>query len=79
MKRAPSGPGAATGQPRTPAHGFFVEQDDVTEVHEHGEHADAAPRQDALIGTTGSHAPSPDLRAEEPSADIGSRAREVGA
>ena len=33
--RAPSGPCAATGQVRTPAHGFPLEQDEVTEVHEH--------------------------------------------
>ena len=75
MKRPPSTPDVAA-LPRAPAHGFFLAEDDVTEVHEHGERADAAPREDSLIGTAGSHAPSPDLRAEEPSGDLAARARE---
>ena len=35
MKRAPRAPDAA-GRPRTPAHGFFFEQDDTAQVHERG-------------------------------------------
>ena len=77
MKRAPCAPDAA-GRPRTPAHGFFLEQDDTAQVHEHGERADGAPREDALIGTAGSHARSRDQRAEEPSAESASRVREGG-
>ena len=77
MKRSPFAPDVAA-LPRTPAHGFFFGEDDVTEVHENGERADASPREDALIGTAGSHAPSPDLRAEEPSAEIAARARGEG-
>lgn len=39
---------------------------DVADGHEHGEREDAAPREDALVGTSGSHTPLPDTRAEEP-------------
>jgi len=55
--------------PRTPAHGAFLD-DDVANGHEHGERADAAPREDALIGTAGTHSPAPDTRAEEPFGEI---------
>ena len=40
--------------------------DDVADGHEHGERADATPREDELLGTSGSHTATPDARAEEP-------------
>ena len=59
---------AGPGVPRTPQHGFL--EDDVASGHEHGERSDAAPREDALIGSAGSHTPAPDSRAEEPSGEV---------
>lgn len=69
MKRAPSRPGAAPGVPRARPHGSFLD-DAVADGHEHGEGADAAPREDSLIGTAGSHTPATDTRAEEPCGEI---------
>ncbi len=68
MKAASRSPGP--GAPRAPAHVPFIEDDALADGHEHGERADTAPRQDDLVGTSGSHTPAPDARAEEP-ADLG--------
>ena len=60
-------PGVTGPGPRDP----FLDED-VADGHEHGERTEEVPREDPLIGTSGSHTPPPDTRAEEP-ADRGSR------
>ena len=68
MNRAPS-PGAAPDAARKRPHGSFLD-DAIVDGHEHGERADAAPREDSLIDATGSHSPATDTRAEEPCGEI---------
>ena len=55
--------------PRTTPHRSFLDED-VADVHEHGERMEGALRDDELGGTSGSHSPSPDLRGEEPFGEI---------
>ena len=57
------------GTPRKTPHPSFLD-DDVADGHEHGERMDGALREDELAGTSGSHAPPRDTRAEEPFGEV---------
>lgn len=71
MTRAPAGRGPKTrpDAPGPTTHVPFL-LEDVADAHEHGERDGTKPREEALIGTAGSHTPAPDTRAEEPSGDL---------
>jgi hypothetical protein len=58
------GPGPGTGP-----HGTFLD-DAGEDAHEHGEGSAETRREDALVGTSGSHTPSADRRPEEPAGDV---------
>lgn len=58
-----------SGAPRTTPHRSFLD-DDVADGHEHGERMDGVLREDELVGTSSSHAPPPDTRAEEPFGEV---------
>ena len=51
--------------------------DDAPDASEHGERA-PAPREDTLLGTSGSHTPAPDERAEEPFGELAPSAAAEG-
>lgn len=51
---------------------------DAPDAHEHGEREGGSTREDDLIGTSGSHTPKADLRAEEPSCELGSSSETSG-
>jgi hypothetical protein len=59
-------PGAA---PRTVPHGAFLDEG-ASDAHEHGERTPAGPREDELVGTSGSHTPAPDIHGEEPCGEL---------
>jgi hypothetical protein len=61
----------------TMPHAAFLDAADV-DAHEHGEHARDEPREDDLIGTSGSHTPAADTRAEEPYGELAASASTEG-
>ena len=73
-KKHAARPGDAIRAPeaeRAKPHVPFLEADsaDTTATREHGERG-VAPREETLVGTSGSHTPGPDLRAEEPFGEL---------
>ena len=55
----------APGVTKPEPHDLFLDED-VADGHEHGERTEEVRREDPLIGTSGSHTPPPDTRADEP-------------
>lgn len=55
--------------PPTPHVPFLL--DDSPSAGEHGERRSRAARSDTFVGTSGSHTPAADTRAEEPFGEIG--------
>jgi hypothetical protein len=75
---APSGdarPGAPG--PRTTPHGAFLDGAGE-DAHEHGERLEDTRREDALVGTSGTHTPSANLRPEEPAGELAASADTEG-
>jgi hypothetical protein len=71
----PSGEVRAGGPvPGTRPHGTFLDDGDV-DAHEHGEGPEETRREDALVGTSGSHTPSADRRPEEPAGEAAAGVR----
>lgn len=69
MKHAPPSPAEGPGAPRTSRRAAFLDSGACDGVAL-GDCADAAPREDTLIGTAGTHTPGRDTRAEEPFGEI---------
>lgn len=80
-KRSPATPEPKAPDPsdptHAPPHAPFLD-DDSASVLEHGERGKRAAREDALVGTSSSHGAALDKRAEEPSAEISTRASTEG-
>ena len=66
---AASEPKTPNGTPRTTPHRSFLDHD-VADGHEHGERMDGLPHEDELAGTSSSHSPPPNTRAEEPFGEV---------
>ena len=67
---APNEPETPECTPRTTPHRSFLDADDVAHGHEHGERMEGLPREDELTGASGSPAPPPDKRGEEPFGEV---------
>ena len=52
--------------------------DESPDALEHGERPPGEAREDALLGTSSTHSPQPDSRAEEPYGEIGASALSEG-
>jgi hypothetical protein len=57
-----------TPNPRRQPHVPFLNED-ARDAHEHGERA-STPREEELIGSSGTHSPETDERAEEPHGEL---------